>query len=350
MGTLHQPHASRRSVFAVMLLLLLMVSAASLFLGRAPVTPWGLIESLRAGNAVKDDPLLGIFLYQRLPRTLAAMLAGAGLALAGCVFQALLRNPLATPYTLGVANAAALGAWVAVLLGDAGLWTNAGFGPYASQAMAFLFALLDVALVYMLATRRGGAAPTVLLLAGVTLGMLFNAGLLLSRFLAAPDRLAAMDRWLMGGVDVLGFRPVLFLVVGALPVMLLLLRLAPHFDQYAFDPELAEARGVRVKRLQLWSFLGASFLTAVIVAEVGPIGFVGLIIPHAVRIVTGPRHFLLMPASMLCGAAFLCLCDIAARLVLPGETPIGIITTCIGAPIFLYMLIRRPTMDWNVKS
>lgn len=350
MSAIFQPNASRGRLVVVLLFALLAIGGASLFMGRAPVTPWGLIQSLAAGLAVKDDPLLGIFLYQRLPRTLAAMLAGAGLALAGCVFQALLRNPLATPYTLGVANAAALGAWVAVLLADVGLWSSAGFGPYASQAMAFLFALFDVALVYMLATRKGGAAPTVLLLAGVTLGMLFNAGLLLSRFLAAPDRLAAMDRWLMGGVDVLGFRPVVFLLAGAVPVMLLLLRLAPSFDQYAFDPELAEARGVRVKQLQLWSFLGASFLTAVIVAEVGPIGFVGLIVPHAVRILTGPRHRLLMPASMLSGAAFLCLCDIVARQALPGETPIGIITTCIGAPIFLYMLIRRPTMDWSGKA
>jgi len=334
-------------IFSGLGALLVFVAGASLFIGKAPITPAILLQLLGPDSAPRDNPLLSILIYQRIPRTLAALIAGAGLALAGCVFQALLRNPLATPYTLGIANAAALGAWAAVLLGDTGLWSSAGLGPYASQICAFAFALFDVFLVYLVATRRGGAAPTVLLLAGVTLGMLFNAGLLLSRFLAAPDRLVAMDRWLMGGLDVIGYRPIWFLAIGAIPCALLLLAQASRFDQYAFSPDLAASRGISIGRLQLVTFLGGSLLTAVIVAEVGPIGFVGLIVPHTVRLFTGPRHQLLLPASMIAGATFLCACDIVARMVLPGETPIGIITTCIGAPFFLYMLLRKRMIDWG---
>lgn len=316
----------------------ILVGTETLDLGQA----W---REIAAAKPLNEAPTLSVLVRHRIPRTLAAFVAGAGLALAGCAFQALLRNPLATPYTLGVASAGALGAWVAFLLADRVAGNPILSLLMSKQVMAFLFAAIDVYIVYLLAARRIRTSPAVLLLAGVTLGMLANAGIMFSRYIAQPDRLVSMDRWLMGGVDVLGYRPVFYLAAGVIPCAVVLLLQAARYDQFAFGTTMAAGRGVNIARLQLTTFLVGSLITAVIVSEVGPIGFVGLIIPHAVRLVTGPQHRLVMPASMVAGGAFLCACDIVARRILPGETPIGIITTMIGGPVFLYLLVRRKFSD-----
>ena len=325
----------------------LLLIVLSLSLG-AEALDWGAVWSaLRAGGGASDSPSIFVLLELRLPRTLAALLAGAGLALAGCAFQVLLRNPLATPYTLGVASASALGAWMSFLLADLGWFVGTYWGVSSKQVMAFLFAAADVILLYMLASRRTRTSPAVLLLAGVTLGMLANSGIMLSRFLAEANRLVTMDRWLMGGVDVTGMRPVWMLLAGLVPCACILLFQAGKFDQYGFGADLAAGRGVNIERLQWVTLLTASFLTAVIVSVVGPVGFVGLVVPHVTRVFTGPRHHLLLPVSLISGGAFLCACDIIARLILPGETPIGIVTTLIGGPFFLYLLLRGRFTDWD---
>jgi iron complex transport system permease protein len=177
--------------------------------------------------------------------------------------------------------------------------------------------------------------------------MIANAGILLMRYFAEPERLVRMDRWLMGGVDVIGYGDVVTLAVGVTPCAVILLAQAPRFDQLGFGEELAAGRGVSVKRVQAVTFLVGSLLTAVIVSVAGPIGFVGLIVPHAVRSFTGSRHRLLMPLSLLAGAAFLTLCDVVARRILPGETPIGIITSLLGGPFFLYLLLRKKFTGWE---
>jgi iron complex transport system permease protein len=151
----------------------------------------------------------------------------------------------------------------------------------------------------------------------------------------------------MGGVDLIGYEPVVTLAIGVVPCSIVLLALAPQYDQLGFGEEIAAGRGVNVRRLQLTTFLVCSLMTAVIVSKVGPIGFVGLIVPHAVRAITGSRHRLLMPFSVVAGGAFLCLCDIISRKLMAGETPIGITTSLIGAPFFLYLLMRRRFTDWE---
>ena len=301
----------------------------------------------RAGLSPAESPALGILLQQRLPRTFAALLVGAALALAGCAFQAMLRNPLAEPYTLGVASAGALGAWIATILTASYGMPRSLLGISAIQVFAFVFAEADIVIVYMLAARNARVSPSVLLLGGVTMGMLANSGILLMRYLADPERLVMMDRWLMGGVDVLGYAPVRTLFIGVTPCMLILLAQASKFDQLGFGAEIAAGRGVNVRVLQTITFGVASLMTAIIVSVVGPIGFVGLIVPHAVRAVTGSRHRILMPMSVVAGGGFLCLCDIIARKMLPGETPIGIVTTLFGGPFFLYLLLRRRFTDWE---
>ncbi|MBI2434966.1 MAG: iron ABC transporter permease [Candidatus Hydrogenedentes bacterium] len=320
---------------------------ASLVIGTENIELGTVVQEWRAGRPVADSPALSVLFNQRLPRTLAALLGGAGLALAGGVFQALLRNPLATPYTLGIASAGAFGAWIAFILSDAGWFVSGVLGIPSVQVFAFLFAGADVLLVYMLAARKEHSSPAVLLLAGVTMGMLANSGIMLTRYLAAPDRLVAMDRWLMGGVDVLGYRPVWTLTLGVAPCALVLLAQAGKLDQFGFSGELAAGRGVNIKWLQILTFSVGSLMTAIIVSVIGPVGFIGLIVPHAVRALTGPRHYLLLALSLVAGGGFLCFCDIIARKILPGETPIGIVTTLIGGPFFLYLLMRRKFTDWD---
>jgi len=321
---------------------------ASLLIGTETLSIGRILAEWRAGEPVNQSPALSILINQRLPRTLVALIVGCGLTIAGCSFQALLRNPLATPYTLGIDSFGAFGAYAATIFGSsAGLsaFEFAGFSHV--QASAFAFATFDVLLIYGMATRKTRMAPSVLLLAGVTLGLLAGSGILFLRYLARPEQLVNMDRWLMGGVDVIGYEPVVTLLIGVLPCSIVLLAQAPKFDQLGFGEEMAAGRGVNVRRLQLTTFLVCSLMTGIIVSKVGPIGFVGLIVPHAVRTVTGSRHRVLMPVSMIAGGAFLCTCDIVARKFMTGETPIGIITSLIGAPFFLYLLTRRRFTDWE---
>lgn len=323
----------------------LLLVLASIAIGTESIDLRAAFDQWRSGANYADARELNIVLTLRLPRTLLALLAGGGLALAGCAFQALLRNPLATPYTLGIDSFAALGAYMATVLGAGAAMNLAGFSLV--QVSAFAAATLDVLIIYAMATRAARMSPLVLLLAGVTLGLLANSGILFLRYLAKPEQLVNMDRWLMGGVDLIGYEPVWTLLIGVTPCALVLLAQAGKYDQLGFGEELAAGRGVDVRRLQITTFLVCSIMTGVIVSKVGPIGFVGLVVPHAVRTITGSRHRILMPASMFAGGAFLCLCDIIARKVMTGETPIGIITSIVGAPFFLYLLVRRRFADWD---
>jgi len=321
---------------------------ASIAIGAETISLRAAYDQWRSGTPYHLAPELSIVMNHRLPRTLLALFAGGGLALAGCAFQALLRNPLATPYTLGIDSFAALGAYAATVAG-AGLTFNA-LGFSLVQVSAFAAAAIDVLIIYVLATRAARLSPLVLLLAGVTLGLLANSGILFLRYLAKPEQLINMDRWLMGGVDLIGYEPVWTLLIGVTPCALLLLAQAGKYDQLGFGEELAAGRGVSVKNLQRITFLTCSILTGIIVSKVGPIGFVGLIVPHAVRAITGSRHRMLMPLSMIAGGAFLCACDIIARVLMTGETPIGIITSIIGAPFFLYLLVYRRFADWDTQK
>jgi len=337
----------RWTLVAALVVLSLSMIVASLLIGAESLSMAQGWREWRSDEPLAHCPTLSILVQQRLPRTLTALIAGAALALVGCSFQALLRNPLATPYTLGVSSAGALGAWTAtVLVQGTPLWvTVLGFSPI--QVFAFVFCALDVLILYTLASRRQRISPSVLLLTGVTIGMLANAGIFLMRYLAMPDKLMMMDRWIMGAVDVIGYKEVLTLLIGAPPCAVMLLAQAGKFDQLGFSVEIAEGRGVNVGRLQAVTFLLGSLLTAVVVSTVGPIGFVGLIVPHSVRAITGSRHRILMPLTLIAGGGFLCFCDIAARRLVTGEAPLGIVTALIGGPFFLYLLLRKRFTDWG---
>ena len=277
-----------------------------------------------------------IFFLARLPRALAAALVGATLAAAGVVFQGLLRNPLATPYTLGVSAGAALGAMVAITFGA--LWPIGGVGS-ASLAGA----LVAVLVVYALASaRHRGLSTTVLLLAGVTLNAFFSALILFVQYLSDfADTYRAL-RWLMGDLDVASYLPILWALPFIAVAFAAFAWLARPLNLLSLGAEAAGTRGVNVALTQRVAFFSASIATGAAVSVGGPIGFVGIIVPHFTRLLVGADHRLVLPASAFFGGAFLVLCDAVARTVLPPlELPVGIITAVIGGPFFLWLLLRR---------
>ncbi len=287
----------------------------------------------------RDNPDAQIFFIARLPRTLAAAIVGATLAAAGVVFQALLRNPLATPFTLGVSSGAALGAMLAITfpipLALAGLSTV----PLAS----FAGALGAVGIVYFLATvRRRGLSTSVLLLAGITLNSFFSSLILFVQYLADFSQTFRTVRWLMGDLDVAGYLPIVAALPFTIAAFAVFAWLPRSLNVLTLGADAAAARGVDVMRVQRLSFFSASLATGAAVSLGGPVGFIGIIVPHLVRLLVGSDHRVVLPASALFGAAFLVACDVAARSVMsPMELPVGVLTAMIGGPFFLWLLIRR---------
>lgn len=279
-----------------------------------------------------------ILVHLRLPRVVLAIGVGGALALAGTTFQALLRNPLAEPYVLGISGGAAVGA-VAVLV--AGLGARL---PWAVPLGAFVGALLAMFLVLRVARAAGGSRldSRVLILAGVVVGAFFNAIILLLLSIADVESFRSAIFWMMGNLSGATWGGNLLLALYILPGTILLLALARPFDLLARGEDVAFHLGVRVERTKLLAYLVASLLVAAAVAFAGVIGFVGLIVPHALRLLWGPGHRLLLPASFLVGAAFLLMADTVARVVIaPAELPTGVITALAGVPLFVFLLVRR---------
>ncbi len=287
-----------------------------------------------------DNTDAQIFFVARLPRTLSGAMVGALFAAAGVVFQGLLRNPLATPFTLGVSTGAALGAILALTFG----WSIAVLGISAVPLAAFVGSLAAVGVVYALAqARHRGLSTTVLLLAGVTMNAFFSAMILFVQYFASFADIGRTLRWLMGNLDVSSYEPLVVSLPGFVIAFAVFAWLARPLNLLSLGPDSAESRGLDVARAQRAAFLSASLATGAAVSIGGPIGFVGIIIPHLVRLLVGPDHRLVLPAAALFGAAFLVGCDLIARTILaPIELPVGIITALIGGPFFLWLLIRRP--------
>ena len=287
-----------------------------------------------------DNTDAQIFFVARLPRTLAGACVGALFAAAGVVFQGLLRNPLATPFTLGVSTGAALGAVFAISFN----WSLGFANISAVPVAAFAGSLVAVAIVYALAqARHRGLSTTVLLLAGVTMNAFFSAMILFVQYFASFADTYRTLRWLMGDLDVSSYQPILAALPTMIPAFAVFAWLARPLNLLSLGPDSAESRGLDVAKAQRAAFLSASLATGAAVSIGGPIGFVGIIIPHLVRLLVGPDHRLVLPAAALFGAAFLVGCDLVARTILaPVELPVGIITALIGGPFFLWLLIRKP--------
>jgi len=301
-------------------------------------TPLNLRRALDPSLPFADNVDAQILFVARLPRTLAGVLVGGSLAAAGVVFQGLLRNPLATPFTLGVSSGAALGAMLAITFG----WTLAGIGLPGIPIASFAGSLGAVGIVYALArAKHGGLSTNTLLLAGVTMNAFFSALILFVQYFANFAETYRTLRWLMGDLDVSAYQP----LVTALPLLVLsfgvFALLARPLNLLSLGTDSAETHGVNITLAQRLAFFSASLATGAAVSVGGPIGFVGIVVPHLVRLMVGSDHRVVLPASILFGAAFLVGCDILARTVMaPVELPVGVITALIGGPFFLWLLIR----------
>ena len=302
-------------------------------------TPISLAKAFDRSLAWDANVDAQIFFVARLPRVLAGALVGAALAASGVVLQALLRNPLATPFTLGVSAGASLGAMIAVVLKLELTMLGITSVPLAS----FAGSLVATAIVYWLAaSQRRGLSTNVLLLAGVTLNSFFSALILFVQYLADFAEALRAIRWMMGGLDVAGYVP----IVAALPFMIVafavFLMMMRTLNLLSAGAEAAAARGVEIVQAQRMAFLSASLATGAAVSLGGPIGFIGIVVPHLVRLMVGADHRIVLPASALFGASFLVVCDLAARMMMsPLEIPVGVVTALIGGPFFLWLLVKK---------
>jgi iron complex transport system permease protein len=330
---------SRGRMIKLLLLLAVTVLCVAPFLGmeRIPLRAlWGNVD---------DYAKVELLWKLRLPRVAMAFLAGTALATSGMVFQAMFRNPLATPFTLGVSSGASLGAALSIQQ----QWTFLVLGISGVSLSAFLGAVTSIVLVYLLtAGSRQGSSTATMLLAGVAVSFFFSSVILFLQYISDFTRTFRMLRWVMGGLesvvtfgDVLNIFP--FVVTGCLIVWYL----THELNLLCTGEEFAFSRGVNVNQAKLLLFFAVSLMVGAVVAVCGPIGFVGLMVPHICRLLVGPDHRYLLPATWIFGGAFLVICDTASRTVMaPTELPVGIITALLGGPFFLWLLLAR-RYEWG---
>ena len=316
----------------------LLSAAVALGVGPVRLTPGEIVGAILRPASPEETLAPTVVLRLRLPRIILAALAGAGLAVAGASFQALTRNPLADPSLLGVSSGAAFGVVLAQVLGLGP--TPLGF--LGLTTFAFLGAVVAATAVFLVA--RVGALMLIqtLLLAGVIVGLFFSSAIMLMISLVDFMRLGAILHWLMGNLGPLPYGSLALLAIGLALGTGAVLSQARALNLLAAGEESALQLGVESERVKRIIFLAASFITALVVSVAGPIGFVGLIIPHVARMLFGADNRLVIPAAVLVGAAFLVLADALSRTVIqPSELPIGVITAFAGAPFFIYLLRTR---------
>lgn len=316
-----------------LILLLLFLAAITLpaasFLGIKFITP-----AMISSNIFDRD----IFWQLRVPRVIIAFLAGSGLALCGMVFQALFRNPLADPFTLGTASGASCGAAVTILAGLSG----SILGIPLISIGAFAGAVGAMALVQGISSLKRSASGLTMLLAGIAVSFLFSSLLMFFQYMSTLRDSFQIVRWLMGGIQANGFSPLLSMLPFWLAGVGVILLQLPALDQLLAGEDLAQSRGIDVKRAKNIMLMAATLLIGGIVAVCGPIGFVGLMVPHICRRAVQANHLFLGPACLLFGGIFLVVADAIGRMIIaPAELPVGIITALIGGPFFLWLLFGK---------
>ncbi len=288
-----------------------------------------------------------IFFDLRLPRVITAFVAGGTLAVAGMVFQGLFRNPLATPFTLGISSGASCGAALVILFGIGGTFLSTPFTTIG----AFVGALSATTLVYALSSTRRTTSGVTMLLAGIAVSFSFSSILLFVQYLSDLKHSFQIVRWLMGGVEVYGYtRLMLMLPLVVMGLSVITFHLT-HLDHFLTGEHLASSRGINIKATRLWLFAATSISIAGVVATCGPIGFVGMMAPHICRLIIGNKHRQLGPISFLFGGTFLVVCDTIARVIIaPSEMPVGVLTALLGGPFFLWILLSRAdrSSGWQV--
>jgi iron complex transport system permease protein len=286
-----------------------------------------------------------IVLNLRLPRIIMAMVAGAGLAAAGATMQGALRNPLVSSYVLGISSAAGFGAALAIVFGVGVL---AVFGGYLVIVNAFIFSLIAMVIVYGIARLRGMSIETVILV-GVAVGFLFSALLSLIQYVAPEYKaVSAVVFWLMGSLSSATWGDILIVLPIVLVTVLLMVQQSWNINVMSMGHEVATGLGVNTKRVLATNMVLETLATAAIIAFTGVIGFVDLIAPHMARMLIGSDHRFLIPCSALVGALLLLCSDTVARLIIaPTELPVGIVTSLLGVPFFVYILVNKRRQSWG---
>lgn len=334
--------------YVISLVILMIAVLVSFLVGSVFISPAILLDLIRSafqGKASALDPhgtFAAILFQLRAPRTVLLMLVGASLAGSGSAYQGLFRNPLADPFLIGVSSGAGAGAVIAMTI----QWPYTTLGLMAVPISAFVGALLAVLIVAQLA-RVGKTIPTTnLILAGVSVSA-FASAVTSLLMINSTGELRRAIVWLMGGATLTGWGPVLAILPYVAVGLVVLLLLGHPLNVLQFGDEQAQQLGIPVQKVRIVIVVAATLVTAAAVAYAGVIGFVGLVIPHIVRLIWGGDYRRLLPLSMLCGASLLLITDVVARTIsAPQEIPVGIITALLGAPFFLWVLRRSKSQNY----
>ncbi len=315
---------------STLIFLWIIISLVSIFIGTYDVNP---IKAMVSGDELAQT----IYFKIRIPRILMASIAGGTLAIAGAGLQALFRNPLASPFTLGVSGAASLGALLAIRIGLA----SGILGFSAVSVFSFLFSIFTILFVYSISKLRGVVATGRLLLAGVVVNFFYSAIILFLQFFSDLTQPLQTMRWIMGSLDIVGFDTVwksLFLVI---PGCMILISMTKDMNLFSLGDDVASSLGVNVNMMEKKIYFATSLAASAVISVTGPIGFVGLIIPHILRMILGADNRIIIPCSFLLGASFLTVTDTIARTIIsPIEIPVGIITATLGGIFFLWLLMK----------
>lgn len=324
----------------VLIVLPVVTALIALGIGRYFITPAEVMEAIIGrftGEYIIADMAYKTIWNLRIPRILLALLVGAGLSVAGCAFQSLFANPLATPDTLGVASGASFGAVLGILL---------GFDLLGMQMVSFVMGAVAVALTWLGGSGKGRGLSSVVL-SGIMMGSLFNALVSLVKYVADSEtQLPAITYWLMGGLSGAGYRNLIF---GAPPILLgiaVLFVIRWRMNLLPLSEDEAKSSGINIYMLRAVTIICATMITASCVSMCGQVGWIGLLIPHMCRMKFGSNHLSLLPASVSFGAVFLVIVDTVARTLTASEIPVSILTAIIGAPFFI--ILMRKSGGWQV--
>lgn len=332
-----------KEIISILLLIFLPIILffASFLLGRYPIVPFDVINTLLCPifPQCEVSPTITTIVFEiRLPRILGAFVVGSSLAMAGVAFQSIFKNPLVSSDLLGVSNGAGFGAALAILISGVGVVT---------QIFAFIFGIISVSITYMLSKAYKSGGILVLVLSGVAISAFFSALVSAIKFVADPNvKLPEIVYWLMGSLASVTVDKLIMILVPVALGMIILFALRWNMNLLAMGDEEAQSLGINPSRVRLLIIIGCTLLTSAAVSISGIIGWIGLVIPHMARMVVGSDNRILIPASLSLGASFLLLIDNISRALISIEIPIGVLTAIIGVPIFLYLL-KRGYSEWE---
>ena len=317
-------------VLNILFLLTLTILTIAPFWGMEKIS---LSNLLTSGN---EDVKAEIFWKIRTPRIIVAFIVGVALAISGLAFQAMFRNPLATPFTLGVSSGAAFGASVYIKMGI----VFSILGISGQTLFAFLGAVVSIFIVYGITKLKKGFSTATMLIAGVAINFFFSSFILFIQYLSDFTHSFRIMRWLMGGFEIVGFKPVFSILPIVILGSIIIFYLTNELNLLTLGEDIAISRGADVSKTKAILFFSTSLMVGGVVSICGPIGFIGMMAPHICRLLIGPEHRYLTPATFLFGGAFLVFCDTLSRiLIAPAEIPVGVITALLGGPFFLWLLL-----------